>query len=35
MGSMSYVAWMAEFMMSYGVSCESLLKGSGLENLDF
>lgn len=35
MVSMSYVAWMAEFMMSYGVSRESLLKGTGLENLDF
>lgn len=35
MVSMSYVAWMAEFMMSYGISRASLLKGTGLENRDF
>ena len=35
MVSMSYVAWMAEFMMSYGISRAALLKGTGLENRDF
>ena len=35
MVSMSYVAWMADFMMSYGITRESLLKGTGLENQDF
>ena len=34
MVSMSYVAWMAEFMMSYGISRAALLKGTGLEDRD-
>ena len=35
MVSMSYVAWMADFKMSYGISREYLQKGTGLENQDF
>jgi AraC-like DNA-binding protein len=34
MVSMSYVAWMTEFMTSYGISRAALLKGTGLENRD-
>lgn len=34
MVSMSYVAWMTEFMTSYGISRASLLKGTGLESRD-
>lgn len=34
MVSRDYVAWMAEFMMSYGISRAALLKGSGLEDCD-
>ena len=34
MVSMSYVAWMTEFMTSCGVSRAALLQGTGLEDLD-
>ena len=34
MVSMSYVAWMTEFMMSYGIPRTLLLKGTGLEHWD-
>lgn len=35
MVSMSYVVWMTEFMMSYGMSRSALLEGTGLANRDF
>ena len=34
MVSMSYVAWMVEFMASSGISRAALLKGTGLESRD-
>lgn len=35
MVSMTYVVWMTEFMMSYGMSRSALLEGTGLSNRDF